>query len=95
MATDIQYACLRFDDDKIKKYVKPISLIFKEKSAHHITPKDSDDYEHMKKYYVYWQSCSEQKCLPSSQCCTFYKAYILSLGGKSVSKISATFTMIL
>ena len=85
--TSVKFAGLRFKDDKHKNYYKPIDYIFHTKGDKcHITPSDYEDYDEKHKYYVYWSSCNNN-CKVTDNCCSFYKAYIVSLGGTYMYKI--------
>ncbi|OXU16353.1 hypothetical protein TSAR_010971 [Trichomalopsis sarcophagae] len=75
----IRYACLITKDDPKNRYCKPIDVIYRSKrDKQHIFPSDARDFDENHTYLVYWRVC-KKNCKVEDKCCSFYKAYIISL----------------
>lgn len=82
MEEKISYACVRYEDDKLKNHVAYIDDIFHDSKLHRpFNPKHENDFtNHV--YHIYFRSCVKKQCKPRDNCCNSYKGYIISLGCK-------------
>ncbi|OXU16355.1 hypothetical protein TSAR_010973 [Trichomalopsis sarcophagae] len=85
----IRYACLITKDDPKNRYCKPIDVIYRSKrDKQHIFPSDARDFDKNHTYSVYWRVC-KKNCKVEDKCCSFYKAYIISLGESEEDALKA------
>lgn len=72
---------MRFTSDKNKNYFIPIDEILNDRNDNdHIRPKDHNDFDPKKIYYVYWCYCDGSDC-EQGEACKYHRGYIFGLGG--------------